>query len=203
MISVYTYTPQQYFGSNMYLISSGDEWAVIDPSVEYATVLRDHPEISGKLRYALLTHAHFDHIAKLSSWADMVDIVIVGAHDAPMLREAYLNCYHGFLGIEDGYFGEYKTVSDNDVLELGSDTIRVISTPGHTPGGVCYRIGDKLFVGDTIFSGGGYGRCDLPLGDIDALEKSIIRLITHEADGMVYPGHGESSRLSEIIRYFM
>ncbi len=203
MLKIYTYTPRGYFGSNMYLISSRDEWAVIDPSVEYARALSEHPDMSGKLRYVLLTHGHFDHILKINSWADSATEVIVGDGDAPLLSDPHLNCYLGFLGVNDGYFGAYRTVSDNETLRLGEDIIRVISTPGHTPGGVSYRIADNIFVGDTIFSGGGYGRCDLPLGDEDVLEKSIIRLITHEADGMVYPGHGEPSKLSEIIRYFM
>ena len=120
-----------------------------------------------------------------------------------MLADPYLNCYLGFLGIEDGYYGKYRAVDDGDVLELGGVKINVISTPGHTPGGVSYRIDGHLFVGDTVFSGGGYGRCDLPGGDIDTLEKSIIKLITREADCTVHPGHGDKSKLSDIIRHFM
>ena len=203
MLNIYTYTPRDYFGSNMYLISSDDEWAVIDPSIEFGKAIKEHPDILDRLRYILLTHGHFDHILKINSWADNAREVIVGAEDIQLLRDSYLNCYLGFLGVSDGYFGECRGVYDNDMLRLGSESIRVISTPGHTPGGVCYRIGDNLFVGDTIFSGGGYGRCDLPLGDIDALEKSIIKLITREADATVYPGHGQASKLSEIIRFFM
>lgn len=203
MIKVYTYVPKGYFGSNTYLIASGDEYAVVDPSVNYSRVLEGHPEIKDKVKYVLLTHAHFDHIIEINSWSEIAEQVIVGRGDEKMLADSYLNCYLGFLGIEDGYFGPYTVVGDEDKLYLGDAEIRVISTPGHTPGGVCYRVEEHIFVGDTIFSGGGYGRCDLPGGDIDTLEKSIIKIITKENDGIVHPGHGDKSKLSEIITYFM
>ena len=202
MVKIYTYVPKGYFGSNTYLISSEDEFAVVDPSVDYNRILIGHPEIKDKIKYVLLTHAHFDHIIEINSWSEVAGEVIVGSGDASMLKDPYLNCYLGFLGIEEGYYGRYRTVNDGDILKLGEYSIRIISTPGHTPGGVSYKIDDHLFVGDTVFAGGGYGRCDLPGGDVDALEKSIIKLITREDECTVHPGHGDKAKLSEIIRYF-
>ena len=95
-------------------------------------------------------------------------------------------------------------VGDADKLTLGDEEITVIACPGHTPGGVSYQVGDTVFCGDTAFAGGGYGRCDLPGGDIEVLEKTLIRLITElPSETVFYPGHGPSTTLKELVYYFM
>ena len=202
---MFTFEPNGYFGSNCHLISVGDEYAVVDPSVDYTTVYTKHPEISGRLKYILLTHCHFDHILHISSWvSNNPDAeVIIGAEDGPGLSQPMVNCYLGFLGVYDGYDGKYTPVGENSRLTLGDKRIRVIDSPGHTAGGVSYRIDDCLFVGDTLFEGGGYGRCDLPGGDFSLLEKTIIKIITREAEAKVYTGHGLNTTLSEIIKNLM
>ena len=203
MIDFCILPPSEPYGANCYLLCSGGEYAVIDPSADFQRSLEKHPEIKDNLKYVLLTHTHFDHMLTVKQWSDPCKCVWVGAEDAPALSNAKLNCYLGFLGVDDGYYGEYKELHDNDVLNLGDEEIHVIACPGHTPGGVSYRIGDKVFCGDTVFAKGGYGRCDLPGGDIAKLEKTLIRLITHLTDATFYPGHGESTTLQELIYYFM
>lgn len=203
MIKIYSFSPTDYFGSNCYLVESGGEYAVIDPSVEYKRVIEQHPEALNKIKYILLTHCHFDHIYKINSWSEACKNVIVGFDDAKALSDSYLNGYWGFLGFSEGYFGPYRAVKEGDTLDLDGVKIEVIGCPGHTPGGVSYKIQNHVFCGDTLFAKGGYGRCDLPGGDIDALEKSLIKLITHLPDDTVfYPGHGEATTLYEAIQYF-
>jgi len=203
MLKIYTYAPKNYFGSNCYLICSGEEYAVIDPSVDYNIVVSEHPEIEGKVKHILLTHGHFDHILNIKSWTDKCDSVLVGEADGPMLSNPKTNCYLGFLGIEDGYYGEYSTVKDGDIIKLGTEAIEVISCPGHTPGGVSYLCKDSVFVGDTLFERGGYGRTDLPGGDIEMLEKSLLKLFGRMVTGRFYPGHGNSATFEDTIRYFL
>lgn len=203
MLNIDCFSPDGYFGSNTYVIAHNGEWAVIDPSVDSSVVFERYPEMRERVRYILLTHCHFDHILKIDSWTSESVTVVIGADDAEGLSDPQRNCYLGFLGVRDGYLGEYKTVKDGDVIDLGGATIRVIGCPGHTPGGVSYRIFDNIFVGDTVFEKGGYGRCDLPGGNIDELEKTLIRLFTHEKDAVLYPGHGGSTTLSESLKYFM
>ena len=196
-------TPIEPYGSNCYLLFSSGEYAVIDPSADYNAVLELYPEIEGKIKYVLLTHAHFDHILAIDSWADKCESVIVGQGDELSLSDPYKNCYLGFLGVHDGYFGHYKTTSDKDVIRLGNEDIHVMACPGHTCGGVSYIVGNCVFCGDTAFAGGGYGRCDLPGGDIELLEKSLIRLITElPNEAVFYPGHGASTTLQELIYHF-
>lgn len=205
MVKVYTLEPSGYFGSNCHLICADDEYAVVDPSVDYATVISTHPEISGKVKYILLTHCHFDHILHIDSWVQQNPSaeVVIGKDDGPSLSQPMLNCYLGFLGVYDGYYGKYTPVTEGSQLSLGGKRIKVIECPGHTAGGVSYRIEDCLFVGDTLFEGGGYGRCDLPGGDFSLLEKTIIKIISREAEAKVYTGHGLNTTLSEIIKNLM
>ncbi len=205
MIRVYTFSPDGYFGSNCFVIDANGEYAVVDPSVPIDTIKRKLVDIDCKLKYILLTHCHFDHIYAIDSWVKgcPTATVLIGRQDGAGLSDPMLNCYLGFLGVRDGYNGPYTPVDDGQRFSLGGEIVRVISCPGHTAGGVSYRIGEHLFVGDTLFDGGGYGRVDLPGGDFSALEKSIIRIFTHEPDGKVYCGHGNNTTLQNIINNFM
>ena len=204
MLDIRNLRPIEPYGSNCYLISSDGEYAVVDPSADYGAAIRKHPEIEGRVKYVLLTHAHFDHILAIDSWVGHCDAICVGQDDADFLSDASKNCYLGFLGVDDGYHGECKKLSDGDNLTIGSLEITVIGCPGHTPGGVSYKIGNDVFCGDTVFAEGGYGRCDLPGGDIDVLEKTLIKLISHlPNESVFYPGHGKSTTLQELIYYFM
>ncbi len=204
MLDIWKLQPSAPYGSNCYLISSSGEFAVIDPSADYYESIKAHPEIAGRIKYILLTHAHFDHILSISSWVSVCEAVYVGAEDAAALADSSQNCYLGFLGVDDGFYGACKQVNDGDILQFGDEKISVIACPGHTPGGVSYKIGDNIFCGDTVFAGGGYGRCDLPGGDIEILEKTLIKLITQlPGESVFHPGHGTSTSLKELIYYFM
>ena len=203
MLSIYRYKSDIPYGSNSYLLSNGGEYAIIDPSVSYERVLAEHPDVMNGLKYILITHAHFDHILFINEWAEHCKEVIVGEADGASLSSAYNNCYLGFLGVEDGYYGNYRTVKEGDRLSLGDISLEVIDCPGHTPGGVSYKCKTDVFVGDTLFEMGGYGRCDLPGGDIDKLEQSLIKLITKQADDTIfYPGHGGPTTLVDAVKYF-
>ena len=97
------------------------------------------------------------------------------------------------------------TLSDN--LTLGGQQIQVIATPGHTPGGVCYLIGENLFSGDTLFHGS-IGRTDLPGGSFAQLKHSVVDvLFALDENTKVYPGHaspttiGYEKKFNDIINY--
>lgn len=203
MLRIFKLPPSVPYASNCYLIESCGEYALIDPSADLRKSVEQYPGILEGLKYILITHSHFDHILTVNDWTSICKDVYIGKDDAAGLSDAKLNCYLGFLGVEDGYFGEYKALSEGDTLKLGDETIKVIDCPGHTLGGVSYHVGDNVFCGDTVFAKGGYGRCDLPGGDINTLEKTLIKLITHINDAVFYPGHGESTSLKDLIYYFM
>ena len=199
-MEVSTFAPRDYFGSNMYLVASGGECAIIDPSVKVSEILGYLERGNYTLRYIILTHAHFDHICEIDSFVREFPLatVIVGDGDKNMLSDSYLNCYRTFLGADKGYHGEYTSVFDGDVLDLGEERISVIKTPGHTPGSISLLLKDCIFVGDTVFSGGGVGRCDLPGGNFYLLRESLEKLLSLCGELTVYSGHGEAAKLNDI-----
>jgi glyoxylase-like metal-dependent hydrolase (beta-lactamase superfamily II) len=97
-----------------------------------------------------------------------------------------------------------KTVVDGDVLEFGPYKIKVVETPGHTPGGVSYVLEEQktIFSGDTLFRGR-IGRIDLPGADGDQLKQSIReKLFVFPDDFQIYPGHWSTTTIGREIRSF-
>ena len=188
------------FASNTYIISRDGEYAVVDPSVPPDRV----GGIDGRVRYVLLTHAHFDHMLDIDAWVEKYGAtVIVSAADLPALSDPVANCYRLFSGRDDGYFGEAVGVADGDEIPFGFGRITVMSCPGHSKGSVSYLIDGTAFVGDTVFAGGGFGRWDLYGGDYATLRASIFEIMKLPDDTVLYPGHGEETTVSEYKRDFM
>ena len=190
------------YASVCYLISSGDNYAVVDPSVSFEMALKLRFIKPQTVKYIIITHAHFDHILEIDSWVKATGAkVLIGEADRCALSDSVRNCYSLFLGSSSGYFGDSYPLSDNSFIPLGDDFIKVISLPGHTPGGIGLYFDGYLIVGDTVFASG-FGRYDLPGGDIDALRGSIKRVLSYPQDTFVLPGHGNGAPLSTIIKYF-
>jgi len=150
------------------------------------------------------THGHFDHIGANRELKELYPDMQVCAHkdDAPMLPKPFRN-----YSVLQGTF--YKSplaevlLEDESVVTTGSITLKVIHTPGHTPGGICLVLSGKptqIFSGDTLFAGG-VGRTDFPGGDGEALFASIRdRLYKYPDDTIVYPGHGPATIIGEERR---
>ena len=190
------------YASNCYLLSSGENYAVVDPSVSFDEASRQRFIKPQTVKYIIVTHAHFDHILEIDSWVKATDAkVLVGEADRCGLSDPVRNCYPMFLGTNSGYFGDSIPLSDNSNIPLGEDFINVISLPGHTPGGIGLYFNDTLIVGDTVFVGG-FGRYDLPSGDFDALKGSIKRVLSYPRDTLILPGHGEGAKISIINKHF-
>ena len=118
-------------------------------------------------------------------------------------------CKSGWHGCEDGDILEYlnaqifeietrgEILKDGDNVKLGTLTMEVMHTPGHTPGSISIALGDVVFTGDTLFAGG-VGRTDFEYGSEDDLFKSIHdKLMPLADDTIIYPGHGPESTIGE------
>lgn len=190
------------FAANTYVISSNGEYAVIDPAASPLGVLTSLGVSANSFRYILLTHAHFDHILYIDEWQKETGLPItVSAADAEMLRDSHLNCYHLFFGKNRAFYGDVTTVNDGQELALGNTTLKIHEAPGHTPGSILIEEGNTLFVGDTVFANLGYGRCDLPGGDFEKLKESVEKIHLFNPETEIYPGHGEKTEVSKIIRF--
>ena len=101
------------------------------------------------------------------------------------------------------YVGKYKTAKGGDTFTLGDTKLKVIHTPGHSPGSITISTENELFVGDTVFSGGSYGRTDLPGGDEAFLFSSIKSILSEDENKKVYCGHGVETTVKELKSYFI
>ncbi|MDE6864247.1 MAG: MBL fold metallo-hydrolase [Eubacterium sp.] len=146
------------------------------------------------LEYIFLTHGHFDHIGGVKGIKEITGAeVVISKEDAPMLGSGKLSLA-AFCGEHHISSSADIEVADGDTITLGDSEITVISTPGHTKGGVCYVCDDKLFTGDTLFYCS-CGRTDFPGGSGSEIIGSLKRLADLEGDYSVYPGHDKQSSL--------
>lgn len=157
-----------------------------------------------KIKYYLQTHAHLDHVAALDdlfSW-----------HEAPILLHKEEEMLYNNVPMQCQLFGlppmptpppVGQWIKEGDTLTCGQLTIKVIETPGHTPGGVTFMIetgGETfMFCGDTLFAGG-IGRTDLPGGDTATLFQSLERLQTYPDETFVFTGHGPATTIGQESR---
>ena len=144
-------------------------------------------EFDAKLKYILLTHGHFDHVAGIRNNPDVK--VFMHENDMEWLKK--VNQYLPMFGMPAITIPRVDVfVKDGDVIKLGETEIKVLHTPGHTQGGVCYLADGKLFSGDTIFREA-VGRCDLEGGDFNQIVESIEnKIFTLPPETVIYPGHG-------------
>ncbi|KQC08660.1 MAG: hypothetical protein APR54_04375 [Candidatus Cloacimonas sp. SDB] len=197
-MKIKTYVLLPEFETNTYLIWDTDtkEAILIDVAAPDQVLINDINKFELKLKYLFLTHGHGDHIAgnEMIKKEFNPQIGIHGS-DAEMLSDPLKNLSN---------YWNYNVISpeadiflkDGDSFGLGKSEIKVIHTPGHTRGGVCFLIDDTLFSGDTLFAEG-VGRTDLPDGDYQTLMKSIAKLFQLPDSIKVYPGHGPQTTLED------
>lgn len=186
-------------GTNCYILGCKEtlEGAVIDPGGNGEFIIRQVETLKLKLKYIINTHGHGDHIGankELKDYAPDASLVIHKL-DADYLLDARKNMTGMFGKPLEGLQAD-RLLEEGDILRIGNIIkLKVIHTPGHTPGGICLDSGEHLFTGDTLFAGS-IGRTDFPGGSYQALIENVeTKLFTLAGDRKVWPGHGPESSL--------
>lgn len=171
----------------IYFIGDPDtrKMAIVDPAWDVPQICQIAEELGYTISAIWLTHGHGDHINGVAELLERFPVpVYISKHEASQYRPEVA----GMLELEDG-----------DTLTLGNLTFDVMHTPGHSPGGQCFRNGNHLIAGDTIFIDG-CGRCDLPGSDVKAMFNSIHnRIMQLPDDTILYPGHNYGPTPSDTL----
>jgi len=186
-----TYIEQPIENNNYLIIDEvSKEAALIDCSAIDDAIELELKKNGATLKYILLTHGHFDHISGIKNERNAQVLM----HSADNEWVTQVNTYLPMLGMPAMEVPRIdKFIEDNEIIKLGNLEIKVIHTPGHTQGGVCYYVEGNLFSGDTIFRES-VGRCDLPGGDYNQIVDSIEqRIFTLPDEVVIYPGHGKTT----------
>ncbi len=173
------------YSTNSYILTcrKTNESVVVDAPGDVDLVLAQLNKT--RPQYILMTHGHFDHIGGLAELKSALDIPVAAhladASDLPLKPDLFLN--------------------DEDEISVGAIKLRVLCTPGHTLGSICFLTGNYLIAGDTLFPGGP-GRTQSP-SDFRQIVKSITEKLFGLADSIeVYPGHGEATTIGREKKLF-
>ena len=183
-----------HMDTNCYIVADEktNEAVVIDPG-EYTQKLVDKIEKENlQIKYILLTHGHFDHILGVHDLKEKTGAkVLIHIEDAGCLEDENKSL---MSMIEKGIQVPLKAdmvFDEGDIITFGNVSLKVMHTPGHTKGSVCFVNEEEraIFSGDTIFYQT-YGRTDFPGGSVDEMLKSLYRIYSLRGDYSLYPGHG-------------
>ena len=185
------------FTTNTYIVTDKEtgETAVVDPSLNEAKLIEKLADKN--VKYILITHGHFDHIGGANLVKEKTGAkVVVHKEDEEMLLDSNKNEFKKNFGYDMDPIYADVLVEDGTELTLGNSKFKVLHTPGHTKGGVCYIFTDDrvIFSGDTLFKLTA-GRTDLYGGDARTELLSLLKIRDLEGDYVVYPGHEDSTTL--------
>ena len=191
--------------TNCYLVFCEGEKAavIIDPADNADYLVSKCREFGVEPEAVLLTHAHFDHMMAADDIRKTYGCKLyVHMDDEKMLNDPSLNL-SGTMGTEQVSISADHLLRDGDVLHFLNRELKVMATPGHTAGSVCYYIPEEevVFSGDTLFAES-FVRTDLPTGSMSAIVHSIAeKLLVLPDEIMVYPGHGDATTIAHEKQY--
>lgn len=178
--------------TNCYIAGSQEtkEAIIVDPGLDLSSeanpILNYIALTKLNVKFIVNTHGHDDHIKGDALFQQKYNVPIC----VHKLDEHFIE------DLEKSKLPPNLLLKDGDLIKIGNETLKVLHTPGHTPGSICL-VGEKLvFTGDTLFAGG-IGRTDFPGGSMRDMMNSLKKLMELPLNLLVYPGHGESSIIVE------
>jgi hydroxyacylglutathione hydrolase len=189
--------------SNCYILGCErtKQAAVIDPGGDVNTILTTLAKDKLSLVYIINTHGHFDHSGgnkplKAATGAEL----LIHRADAPMILHQEQGGAMWGMEIQNSP-PPSRYIDEGDIITFGDISLKVLHTPGHSPGGISLVTDKMVFVGDTLFAGS-IGRTDFPGGDYEGLLRNVrTKIFTLGDDVLVYPGHGPETTVGHERQY--
>jgi len=178
--------------TNCYVVNSQQtrEAIIIDPGLDFSSEAQKILDYitRGALKVKLIvnTHGHSDHVSGDAIFQEKYNVPIyIHKYDAASVE-----------GFEKGKFPASVLLEDGSLIKFGSESLKVMHTPGHTPGSICLLGAKLVFTGDTLFAEG-IGRTDFPGGSVSDMRLSLQKLVRLPDNFLIYPGHGVASIMGE------
>lgn len=187
--------------TNSYIVcdEKSKEAMVVDPGGEPEKIAEALDILDANLKYIFLTHCHADHIGGISKLKELKGgKILISRDDSEGLYNEEISLAY-YINMQNPELEADSRVDDNDLIHIGDLEFKIISTPGHTKGGLSLYCEKErlLFSGDTMFSGT-WGRTDLPTGNFVEIMDSITnKLMTLPDETIVYPGHGKTTMIQD------
>lgn len=180
--------------TNSYIFYKDKRAVIIDPGAEGNKIIKIVEENGFTIEGILLTHAHGDHIGALDQVRDHFNCEVYLNKAEMIIYENDEYNFAPYMGAKSPSKAPDRFFEDGDVLEFSFAKIKVLHTPGHTPGSSCFIVEDLIFSGDTLFQGS-IGRTDFPLGDWSLMEDSLRKFFVLDENLIVLSGHGEATSI--------
>lgn len=180
------------YGANCYIIMDEDtkEAVVLDPGGDVDDIEKAIKSINADVKYILLTHGHVDHVGGVDELRNIVNAKVGISEKDYVLMEKGTYIYGDAFNQNVDLF-----LKENDIIKLNNFEVECIETPGHTKGGLVFKINENVFTGDTLFTGS-IGRTDLEGGNYEEIMNSLKnKLVSLNDDCIVFPGHGPRSTI--------
>lgn len=203
---------KENFG-NSYAVVEGDKFVLIDctKTPEYVAsrigdICVNGIVVKGKDDSKILqcvgvfvTHGHYDHFSNLEDWLRLNVPVFADANAFKKFEDIETNCSSSFDKAVQVFVPKnlQNELNDGQILNILGVDISVHKLSGHTDCSIALEIEDNLFVGDIIFAGNAYGRCDLPTGSVQEMGKTLQKINEMRDELIVKPGHGLGFRLGD------
>jgi glyoxylase-like metal-dependent hydrolase (beta-lactamase superfamily II) len=188
--------------TNCYILwdKATKEAAIFDPADNGTRIMDVVIEYDLSVKYIVLTHTHIDHVNALDYVKEQTGAEVVVHEDEKKCLNSDFDTMAFIVNSSAPRTKADITVLEGDTLFLGDKELKILHTPGHTVGGVCYLCDGILFAGDTLFAGS-IGRTDFPGGSFETLRNSIKRIYTLPDDTVLLSGHGGKTTVINEKRY--